>query len=95
MQMQMQLPQTGEQLTLFRECKFWSQAMLAAELGVATTTVWRWERMQKLPKSAQLRFRRWVINNNKANPNREPGSHAPTIGLMPNTKRGRPRMDQF
>jgi DNA-binding transcriptional regulator YiaG len=91
--MQMQMPQTGEQLTFFRECKFWSQATLAEELGVATTTIWRWERMQRLPKSAQLRFRRWVILNNKANPNRQP--HEPTIGLVPNAKRGRPRLDQF
>lgn len=91
----MQLPQTGEQLTFFRECKFWSQAMLAEELGVATTTIWRWERMQKLPKSAQLRFRKWVILNNKLNPNRQPGSFEPTIPFVRNTKRGRPRLDQF
>jgi DNA-binding transcriptional regulator YiaG len=81
--------QYGHELTELRERKFWSQAMLAAELGVATTTVWRWERMQQLPKSCLLRLRRWAQANAKRQPNE------PTTALTWNKKRGRPRLDQF
>lgn len=81
--------QYGHELTTLRENLFWSQNMLAESLGVTRATVWRWEKCNTLPQGCLLRLRRWA----QANAKRQP--HEPRIGLVPNKRRGRPRMDQF
>lgn len=40
---------TGEEIRRWRDRLGWTQARLAAELGVATNTVARWERDEKHP----------------------------------------------
>lgn len=81
--------QHGYELTALREKLFWSHAMLADALGVTRSTIWRWEKCNRLPPTAHLRLRRWA----KANANRQPGE--PRIGLTQNTKRGRPSTERF
>jgi transcriptional regulator with XRE-family HTH domain len=45
----------GERIRAAREAKGWSQAELAAGLGVTVTTISRWERGTSAPQRAALR----------------------------------------